>query len=313
VIGCLPQSKTRQGNRRHRATQRQGFAMTDSPYIFEANEENFQQLVIDASMQVPVLVDFWADWCAPCRMLMPVLADLAEHYQGRFLLVKVNSDQNQSLSSALGVRSLPTVKLFYQGQVMDEFMGALPESEIRLFLDKNIPRPSDRIVQQGMEALALEQLEQAATCAEQAREMDPDNPRAILLAARVALLRGAYGEAQQWIEALPAAERLKPEATELSQQIQFALDTDDLPAAEVLEQRLQQDPKDPEALHQLSLSHAKRQDYPAALELLFRLLAADRNYRDGLARKEIVRMLDLLGGDSALAHQYRRRLATALY
>ena len=104
--------------------------MNDSPFIFTVDESNFTKLVIEASQRQPVLVDFWAEWCAPCRSLMPVLARLAQAYGGKFILAKVNSDENQALAAQFGVRSLPTVKVFKNGVPVDEFSGALTESAV---------------------------------------------------------------------------------------------------------------------------------------------------------------------------------------
>lgn len=112
--------------------------MADSPHIIEVTRDNYPQ-VMQASFETPVLMDFWASWCQPCQVLMPILAKLAEDYQGKFLLAKVNTEENQEIAAQFGIRSIPTVKLFRDGQPVDEFMGALPEQAVREFLDKHIP------------------------------------------------------------------------------------------------------------------------------------------------------------------------------
>ena len=125
--------------------------MPESPYIVEVTAENYQEVVIQGSLQAPVLVDFWADWCQPCKILLPMLAKLVDEYQGKFILAKINTEQQQELAAQFGIRSIPTVKLFMQGQPVDEFSGALPEEQIRQFLDQHIPRESDKAVAQAQQ------------------------------------------------------------------------------------------------------------------------------------------------------------------
>ena len=120
--------------------------MADAPFTVEVTRDNYAQLM-QASFEVPVLMDFWADWCQPCHMLMPVLARLAEEYQGKFLLAKLNTEQEQEIAAQFGIRSIPTCKLFVDGQPVDEFMGALPEQGVRQFLDKHITREPNPAVE----------------------------------------------------------------------------------------------------------------------------------------------------------------------
>ena len=148
--------------------------MTDSPYIFDATAETFDSLVLDASRERPVVVDFWADWCAPCRSLMPVLAGLADRYNGKFHLVKVNSDSQQELAQRYGVRSLPTVKIFRDGEVVDEFMGALPEPAVREYIDRHVVRESDALRQRALELLQDDDRDGAIGLLRKAIAVDPD-------------------------------------------------------------------------------------------------------------------------------------------
>ena len=124
--------------------------MGESPYIHNVGMQNFQHLVLEKSINTPVLVDFWADWCQPCQTIMPMLAKLADEYGGKFELAKVNADEEQELAAHFGIKSLPTMKLFYQGQIVDERLGAVPESDIRAMLDKHIVSESDQFMQAAM-------------------------------------------------------------------------------------------------------------------------------------------------------------------
>ena len=150
--------------------------MSNSPHIFDVTAENFQQIVVNGSFEAPVLVDFWAEWCQPCKMLMPLLAKLAEEYGGKFILAKINTEEQQALAGQFGIRSIPTVKLFLQGAEIDEFAGALPETEIRAFLDRHLPRESDGVASADEQLSAAGDEQGALDALAPAQAADPDNP-----------------------------------------------------------------------------------------------------------------------------------------
>ena len=164
--------------------------MSESPYIHNVSMQNFQQLVLETSMQKPVLVDFWADWCQPCQTIMPMLAKLADEYAGKFELAKVNADEQQELAAHFGIKSLPTMKLFFQGQIVDERMGAVPESEIRAMLDKHIVSESDQFMQAAMQAYQQGQTEQALELLNHALAKDPDNAQLKVTIAQMVYAQG---------------------------------------------------------------------------------------------------------------------------
>ncbi|MCU7837990.1 MAG: thioredoxin [Candidatus Thiodiazotropha sp. (ex Lucinoma annulata)] len=287
--------------------------MSDSPYIFEVTVENFQQVVLDNSMKCPVLVDFWAEWCNPCKTLMPLLAKLADDYQGQFILAKVNTEQQQQLATHFQIRSIPSVKLFHNGEVVDEFMGALPEAEIRQFLNKHIPRKSDALIDQADALLMQGNTESAGVLLKQASDNDPENPRIRLSYARYMATLGKLEEAEKLLQALPDDEKNKPEVVSMLARIQFDRATADNPPAEVLEARLQDNPADCEALHQLASHKIMENDYENALELLLTLLQKDRNYGDNAAQREMLRIFDMLGGQGELVKRYRNRMFNFLH
>ncbi len=287
--------------------------MSNENYIFEITEENFDRIVIDGSRSVPVLVDFWADWCQPCKMLMPTLARLAEAYAGKFILAKLNTEQQQALAAQFGIRSIPTVKLFKDGQMVDEFMGALPEAEIRAFLDRHIPRESDSLVAQANQLVQQGDTEQAVRIIEQARSDDPDNPRVLIASARLKATLGDIDGAEAELKALPMDEQDKPEVKALQARFLFDRVALDAPPAAELQGRLDEDPADSEARYQLAAHRVMDNDFEQALELLLQLLQQDRKFGDDAGRLGMLALFDILGNDNELVKRYRSRMFNALH
>lgn len=287
--------------------------MADSPYIFEVTAEDFPHIVLEASQTRPVLVDFWAEWCAPCRSLMPLLAKLADEYGGKFILAKVNTEEQRELASQFGIRSLPTVKLFHQGRPVDEFMGALPEPEIRAFLENHIPRESDGLLSQADALLLQGDAAKAGELIDQAHRMDPENPRVKLSYARYKATVGELADAKRLLQELPPDEQEKPEVAAMLARIGFDLIKQNAPDAATLEKTLEQDPSNSEARYQLACHRIMESDYPAALELLLTLMQRDRQYGDDAGRKGMLQVFELLGGEGELVKQYRNRMFNALH
>jgi len=287
--------------------------MAQSAHVVDVTLENFQTAVLQASMQVPVLVDFWADWCAPCKVLMPVLEKLAEEYKGAILLAKVNADQQPDLTAHFGVRSLPTVKILFRGQLVDEFTGALPESQIRALLDKYVVSESEQLRRQAEALLAQGDADQALALLRQANQADPDNLEILLDIASISAQTGDLQTARDICDSLPAEMRDKPQAKQLQARLRFVEKAGQLPELGALQQRLADNPEDAEALYLLSLHQVLANDFEGAINTLLELMQKNREYGDDAGRKTLLEVFDLLGRDDPLVKTYRRRLYTLLH
>lgn len=287
----------------------------ESPYIFEASTLNFEQTVIENSFERPVLVDFWADWCAPCKALMPVLAQITESYQGELLLAKVNCDLEPDIVARFGVRSLPTVVLFKDGQPVDGFAGAQPESAIRKMLEPHVVMPAPEAedpVHTAQELFSDGEYAQAEALLKQVLSEQNDNAVALILYARCLAARGELSEAQTVLDAVPGDEH-KAALAGARAQITFLAQAAELPDAADLKSRLAQNAEDDEAAYQLAIQQLARQQYEAALDGLLKLFMRNRNYADGQPHKTLLQVFDLLGSDHPLVTLYRRKLYQALY
>ncbi len=285
--------------------------MANSPFVIDVTRENYAE-VLAASYKVPVLLDFWAGWCQPCQVLMPILARLADEYQGKFLLGKLNTEEQQEIAAQFGIRSIPTVKLFRNGQPVDEFMGALPEGAVREFLDQHVARESDTTVEEARQHLAAGDADGAIDLLNKAGESDPDNPRITVTLAEAQAAKGDVTDAEATLGRLPADQQDKPEVVALRNRLFFEGQVAAAPAVPELEKRLATDPGDRDALHQLALRKVVDQDYDAAVELLLKLMQQDRDYGDDAARRGLLKVFEVLGNDPRVS-RYRSRMASLLH
>lgn len=289
--------------------------MSQTPYIFDVSSANFEQLVLENSFHKPVLVDFWAEWCAPCKALMPLLAKIAEEYQGELLLAKVNCDIEQDVVARFGVRSLPTVVLFKDGQPVDGFAGAQPESAIRAMLEPHVPAPAapDADLLSSAQALFAEgRIGEAENLLKQLLSEDNENAAALILYARCLAERGELGEAETVLGAVKGDEH-KQALAGARAQLTFLCQANDLPEVADLKSRLAKNAEDDEAAYQLAIQQLARQQHEAALDGLLKLFVRNRNYADGQPHKTLLQVFDLLGNDHPLVTTYRRKLYQAIY
>ncbi|PFG11176.1 MULTISPECIES: thioredoxin family protein [unclassified Marinobacter] len=287
--------------------------MSSSPYSFEATMENFQQQVMEASSTTPVLVDVWAEWCAPCKQLMPLLEKLADEYKGAFLLAKVNADQQEQLTASLGVKSLPTVILVKDGQAVDGFNGALAESEIRKVLDKYVEAPAEDPYEKAHGLWEEGNLDGALAILGDMNQKDPENLKVLIDLAQIKAEMGELDTAEQIYNSLPPEEKLQHQAKQLAARIKFLKQSAELPPQTDLEMALEQDPKDPNALHMLALHNVLKENNAEAMELLIRLMQVDSKYKNEVAKTTLVELFEKLGNNNADVRTYRRKLYTLMH
>lgn len=287
--------------------------MSESLNIYPGTQDNFAELVLQNSRRVPVLVDFWADWCQPCHMLMPILAKLVDEYAGAFILVKVNSDEQQALATQFGIRSLPTVKVFKNGEIVDEFMGVQSESVIREILERHIARESDRILLDARAALERGDSEQAAALVNRAADLDPSNPQVKIEQAKILMGTGEPERAEIILDDLRGDQRELLEVRTLKARLAFARIATQGPERARLEEMVSSDPDDLRARYQLSASKVVGGDFEGALNELLEIMKRDRGFDDDAGRKGLLTVFEILGGSGELVSRYRALMSNALH
>ncbi len=283
-----------------------------STYSFDTTAESFEKEVLKASERVPVLVDFWAPWCAPCRVLKPILEKLAGEYQGRFLLAKVNSDEHPQLSARFGVRGIPNVKAFVDGKLADEFTGALPESGVRAFIDRLIPTPAEKLRRAARALVIQGDFDEAERHLRNALALDPANHVVRLDLVELLLAKNSQAEADELFAPIPERER-DERADRLYSVLALWKKSQQLPTLEALQAKLAADPADLDALMALGERLVADQRFEPALAALLEVVRKDRGALRTSARKLMVEVFNLAEDQPDLVSEYRKLLAGALY
>ena len=285
--------------------------MSDA-YSIQVTSETFETDVLQKSQETPVLVDFYAEWCGPCKTLGPMLERLADEYAGAFILAKVDADAEQMLVAGMGVRSLPTVVLFKNGQPADHFMGALPEGEIRAILDKHVERVEASPLERAAELVALGQYDEAIALYQLITADDPENYDVYLDMAQALLKKGDLDSAEAIVERLPDAQKMDPRAKSIVAGKVFQDLLAGAPDRATCESRIAANDEDSEARYFLAVHLMVSDDVESAITHLLTIIQTDRQYNDDAARLLLIQIFDRLGNDDPRARTGRRQLATLL-
>lgn len=286
--------------------------MSDLPHVFDVTTDAFEADVLQKSMQVPVLIDFWATWCGPCKTLGPILEKLAGEYNGAFELARVDVDKEQEIAAAFQIRSVPTVFLVKGGQIADGFPGALPEGQLREFLKQHGIEPAAAPVEaEAVDEAPLDPQAEASRLRE-AIAAEPDKAELKLDLALALLKTGETGEAEALIEALPANLATDDRTVRAKARLGFAALLKDAPAIEALQASVATDPADLHARHLLGVRLLLDGRDEAALEQFIEMLRIDRGFENGLPRKALIDAFRVVE-DEDLVGKYRRRMSSLLF
>lgn len=288
-----------------------------SAHAYDVTVADFDDKVLAASRQVPVLVDFWAPWCQPCRILKPVLEKLAAEFGGKFILAKVNSDENQELAVRYGVRGIPAVKAFVGGELADEFTGALPEPQVREFVARLLPSPAEPVRREALALAVAGKLDEARKRMADAINLDPGNDTAYLDFIELSLATNAadaIDEARELMTVVADKARDQGRVAALQARLKLAGAGAGADVA-ALRTRLAQNADDHEARLQLAHAQALAQDYRAAFENLLEIVRRDRKWNEEAGRKGMLDLFTLLAAQPQhddLVREFRVALARTL-
>lgn len=282
-----------------------------SRYVYDANTDNFRGLVLDKSGHGPVLVNYWSPQAGASMMLMPRLVRLADEFGGRFLLVRVNTDEYRRLAHEHGIDSLPTVTLFRHGRAVASLRGAESEAGVRAFIERHLPRAAHALPVRAVRTLSEGDIERAVRLAARAARENPHDAQFPLDVAKMLMLQGRTERAYDLLNALPDATRRDKRISNLWSHLGFIIAAQNAPPAETLMQSIAADPSNLAARYQLSAIAVIRDDYATAMSQLLEIARRDRGFRDDVGRKGLLALFELLGEDDANVRLYRPHLRAA--
>ncbi|MFA5957563.1 thioredoxin [Hyphomicrobium sp.] len=285
--------------------------------VKDSTTATFKVDVLDASNTVPVVVDFWAPWCGPCKQLTPLIEKLVRGYRGKVRLVKVNVDENQAISAQLRIQSLPTVYAFRDGQPVDGFVGVQPESTIKAFIDRLVADDAEvgiaELLKTGEDLLEQDDLQSAAEIFASILQEDRTNAEALAGLASCYMKSGDVARAKQTLALVPPDKREMPVVKSIEAALQLAERSADTGELDELKKRVAENPKDFQARLDLAVGLGASDERQDALELLLDLVRIDRKWNDEAARKQLLQFFDAWGQKEPLVAEGRRRLSSILF
>ena len=288
----------------------------DGTSIVESNTDQFSTDVIEKSQKLPVLVDFWAPWCGPCKTLTPVIEKIVNEYQGRLALVKINVDENQALASQMRVQSIPMVVAFKDGAPVDGFAGALPESQLREFIDKLFEgevSPLEKMVNEAGSFLENGDIAEAVRLYSQVVEVDPKNPLGHAGLIRAMMVENKTDEALNYIEALDAALKNSNEVSGLKAALELLESESNSEELELLRQNLDNDPEDPDARYDLAVSLYGKGKVEESIDMLVELVKTHGQWNEDAARSQLLKIFEARGHLDEHTIEGRRKLSSVLF
>ena len=279
----------------------------------DVSQADFDTKVVAASHKQPVVIDFWAPWCAPCKVLKPILEKLEGEYKGKFLLAKVNSDENQEIAARYAVRGIPSVKAMVDGKIVNEFTGALPESMVRDWLDKIIPSPAEELRREAQQRSEAGDLDGALQKLTEASTLDADNEWVRVDAAEILLAMGNPDDAQPLLDSLKDPDILKDaRVLQLKAQVRLAEMREEGESEAELAAVISMNENDLESRLKLANVLIAANKPAEGMDQLLEIVRRDRKFKDDIGRKMLLDVFNLLGGQHELVAEYRRKLASIL-
>jgi putative thioredoxin len=287
--------------------------MSPPSYIFDGTAENFQQLVVENSLRGLVLVNFWTPKAGPCFRLWEVLQGLSQEYQGRFLLVNVNTDTQPGLVRETGITSVPTLKLFKKGAVVESIHGAQSERSLRDVIDKYLPSPQNPIITEALRSYQAGEVEEALALLSRASDEFPQDLNLHTMTIKLLFRERRFADVAEYFASLPEEARKNADLKHLSIHAGLLQLAEQAPPMEELDQQLRAHPEDPDALLTRAALALVQDDYDYALECLFQVFQQDRRHRDGLAHQAMLSLFTLLGKEHGLTRAFQQRMRTVLH
>ena len=294
-----------------------GAAPLETDIVKDGTDQGFMAEVVEQSRSTPVIVDFWAPWCGPCKTLGPPLERAVRSAGGKVRLVKINIDENPGVAGQLGVRSIPAVYAFDQGRPIDGFMGAIPESQIKLFVDRlagaDMTAEIEPILEQAAESLKLGDIGGAAQGFTAVLQLDPTNAKAIAGMARLVLSQGDIEQAREILDHAPPEKANDPDILGVRAAIELAANAGEAGDSDELASAVAANPDDLQARFDFAEALSARGDLEAASRQLLAIIEKDREWNEDAARKQLLKIFEAAGPMSDVAKQGRRRLSAILF